>query len=94
MDTEDKLLKIYKESVKELESMSALELMKNAALFVADLEKLMDKQCLPIPILVGCLTTVIHNVCAEPDNMLLDIKLMKSFKLLQRYADANFMKKE
>jgi len=94
MDTEDELSKVYKKSVECLESMSALELMKNAALVTSDLEKLMSRQCLPVPVIVGCLITASYNISREQDNMLLDIKLMESFKLFQRYVDKKFMKKE
>lgn len=94
MDMEDELSKVYKESVKYLESMSALELMKKAALFTDDLEKLMARYPLPVPVLVGCLITEAHRLSAEPDNMILDTRLMKSFKLFQRYIDEKFMKKE
>jgi len=90
----DELSKVYEESIKHLESMSALELMKEAALFTADLEKLMSRYRLPVPVLVGCLMTMVHSLSAEADSMLFDTKLMDSFKLFQIYVDKKFMKKE
>lgn len=94
MGIENELSKVYKESVKHLESMSALELMKNAAMFAEDLQTLMTKYHLPVPVLVGCFMIEVHRLNADTDNMILDAKLAESFKLFQIYVDKKFMKKE
>ena len=94
MGIEDELLKICRESKEYLESISALELIENTDLFGRDLRKLVNNQHLPSTILVGCLMGEIHDLLAEPSNMLFDNKLMESFGLFKKHVDKEFMKKE
>jgi len=94
MDMEKKLQKAYKESKEQMASMSALDLMENAGLFLRDLKKLVNSQHLPAVIIIGCLMDEVNRLITEPENVLLDDKLEKMFMSFKRYLDENFMKKE
>lgn len=94
MGMEKKLQKVYRESIKYLESMSALEFMKDANLFMLDLRKLVNSQHLPNGILIGCLMQEIHRLNTDFNDAMLDDSLTKAFTSFKRYADENFMKKE
>lgn len=94
MDMEEKLLRAYKDSIKYLESMSALELMKRASLLAKDLEKLSNSQGMPPTIITGCLVNEIFRLNSEPDMILLDDKITKMFTSFKKYMDDKFMKKE
>lgn len=94
MVIEKELREAYRKSKAQLDSMSAFELMEDAGLFIKDLRKLVNSQRLPYAIIVGCLMQEVHSLNAEPSDMLLDNKLMESFKLFQKYVDREFMEKE
>ena len=94
MDTEEKMLRMFKESTEYLKSVSAFELMNNASLFVRDLQKLIDSQHLPASVLIGCLMTEVHVISMEADRLLLDTKMTKAFTLFKEHTDKTFIKKE
>lgn len=94
MDIGKEISSINRESKKYLESISALEFMDTAVLFSRDLSKLIDKQCLPVSILVGCLMGEVYRLNTESYNILLDDKLMKSFMSFKEYVNKKFMEKE
>jgi len=88
------LLKVYRESMEYLESISALELMSKMGLFMRDLNKLVNGTRLPAAVIIGCLMQEVHRLTAKSDEILLDDKLTRSFRLVKRYMDEKFMKKE
>jgi len=94
MDMQKELRKAYRESTEHMESISALELMKNAGLFMSDLKKLINSQRLPAAVLIGCLMSEVNRLATETEYALLDDKLTKMFGSFKRYMDENFMKKE
>lgn len=94
MDIEQKLNDMGIKSVKYLESITALELLEQAILFMDELQKLTGRQNLPAVIMVGCLISEAERLNTKYDDMLLADKLVKSFKAMQEYMDKNFIKKE
>lgn len=94
MNDRDRLDRLYKKSVEYLDSVSALELMHDAASLSKDIRRNISRYNLPGSIIISILMDEIHKIHSMNESLATDGAITKMGNMLKRYLDENFMKKE
>ena len=94
MNDRDRLDRLYKKSVKYLDSVSALDLMNDAASLSKDIQRNISRYSLPGSVVISVLMDEIYKIHLMNESLATDGAITKMGNMLKRYLDENFMKKE
>lgn len=94
MNGRDRFDRIYKESVEYLDSVSALDLMRDAEALHKDIYRDIARYNLPVSVIIGVLMNEIQYILDKGKSLGTEKAIIELDKGIKRYLDENFMKKE